>query len=73
MPRQTRIQYFNAFYHVMNRGKGRQNIFHKPKYFLSFLDCLSEANKRFGIIIHAYCLMNNHYHLILETPLGNLR
>jgi REP element-mobilizing transposase RayT len=72
MPRPTRIEYPNAFYHIMNRGRGRQNIFHSHKYFLSFLDCLFEVNQRFGAVIHAYCLMTNHYHLILETPHGNL-
>ena len=56
----------------MNRGKGKQDIFHNPQYFSSFLDCLSEANQKFGAIIHAYCLMTNHYHLILETTNANL-
>jgi len=72
MPRPIRIEYPNAFYHVMNRGRGRQNIFHSQNYFVSFLNCLSEANKKFDIVIHAYCLMSNHYHLIIETPQGNL-
>ncbi len=72
MPRPLRICYPNAFYHVMNRGLGRQNIFHGKKYFLTFLDVVAEANQRFGCIIHAYCLMNNHYHLIIETPDANL-
>jgi len=72
MPRPTRIKYPNAFYHVMNRGRGRQDIFHNPQYFSSFLNCLLEANQKFGAIIHAYCLMTNHYHLILETPNANL-
>jgi putative transposase len=72
MPRPSRIEYPNAFYHVMNRGRGRQNIFHNDKYFLSFLDTLLEVHQRFSAIIHAYCLMNNHYHIILETPEANL-
>jgi len=72
MPRPIRIEYENAFYHIMNRGRGGQNIFHNSKYFSSFLDCLSEANKKFGAVVHAYCLMTNHYHLILETPNANL-
>jgi len=69
MPRPVRIEYPNALYHIMNRGRGRQNIFHSHKYFASFLDCLSEANQKFGCIVHAYCLMRNHFHLVVEIPL----
>jgi len=72
MPRPQRIEYENAFYHVINRGRGRQNIFHSEKYYQAFLDTLSETRQRFGCIIHAYCLMGNHYHLLLETPRANL-
>ncbi len=72
MPRPTRIEYNHAFYHVMNRGRGRCNIFHSKEYYSLFLDILSDTNQKFGAIIHAYCLMGNHYHLIIETPSGNL-
>lgn len=72
MPRPTRIEYDNAFYHVMNRGKGRQDIFHGDEYYNAFLDTLRESTRRFDAVIHAYCLMNNHYHLLIETPLANL-
>ena len=72
MPRQPRIQYENAFYHVMNRGKARQVIFPEESYFRAFLQTLGEANKRFDAVIHAYCLMGNHYHLLIETPRANL-
>jgi len=72
MPRPQRIEYENAFYHVMNRGRGRQLIFHSDEYYQSFLDTLAEARQRFDCIIHAYCLMGNHYHLLLETPRANL-
>ena len=72
MPRPTRIQYENAFYHVMNRGRGRQTIFHNKAYYLAFLKTLEEAHNRFDAVIHAYCLMGNHYHLIIETPRANL-
>ena len=72
MPRRLRIEYPQAFYHVMNRGRGRCDIFHGDAYYLLFLDILSEASQRFGAVIHAYCLMSNHYHLILETPNSNL-
>ncbi len=72
MPRPLRIEYENAFYHVMNRGRARQTIFHDERYYQAFLDTLSEAHKRFHGIIHAYCLLGNHYHLLLETPHANL-
>jgi len=72
MPRPTRIQYENAFYHVMNRGRGRQTIYHGDAYYQAFLATLSEAHQRFDAVIHAYCLMGNHYHLLLETPRANL-
>ena len=56
----------------MNRGRGRQPIFHGPAYYHSFLTTLEEACRRFDAIMHAYCLMDNHYHLLLETPRANL-
>ena len=72
MPRPQRIEYENALYHVMNRGRARQTIFHDEYYYQAFLDTLEEAHGRFGCVIHAYCLMGNHYHLLLETPNANL-
>jgi putative transposase len=72
MPRPQRIEYENAFYHVMNRGRGRQTIFHSDEYFQAFLAALAEAQQRFGCVVHAYCLMSNHYHLLIETPNANL-
>ena len=72
MPRPQRIEYENAFYHVMNRGRARQAIFQDERYYQAFLDTLAEAYQRFHCIIHAYCLMGNHYHLLLETPNANL-
>ena len=72
MTRPLRIQYENATYHVMNRGRGRQAIFQDSSYYQSFLQCLEEAGKRFAAEIQAYCLMSNHYHLLIKTPRGNL-
>lgn len=72
MPRPLRIEYENAYYHVMNRGAGRQTIFHGEPYYHAFLECLAETHVRFGVNIHAYCLMGNHYHLLLQTPNANL-
>ena len=72
MARPLRIEYNDAFYHVMNRGRGRQQIFNSPSYYQAFLETLAEAHIRFNTRIHAYCLMRNHYHLLIETPEGNL-
>ena len=72
MPRPLRIEYENACYHVMNRGRSHQDIFHDKSYYQIFLNTLAEAHKRFGIQIQCYCLMQNHYHLLIKTPEGNL-
>jgi len=72
MSRPLRIEYENAYYHVMNRGRGRQTVFHDERYYEAFYQGLAEAHQRFGLEIHAYCLMGNHYHLLVRTPRGNL-
>ncbi|GJL53934.1 MAG: hypothetical protein NPIRA02_10660 [Nitrospirales bacterium] len=72
MPRPPRIAYEHALYHVMNRGRARQRVFHDPRYYQAFLDTLGEVHARFQGVIHAYCLMGNHYHLMVETPRANL-
>jgi putative transposase len=72
MARPLRIEYEDAFYHVMNRGRGRQNVFPGESYCQDFLQCIDGASQRFGVEVHAYCLMGNHYHLLIKTPRGNL-
>jgi len=74
MPRAERVEFEDAYYHVMNRGRerGRVNIFRSEEYFKAFLKTLEEAVERFGIVVHAYCLMTNHYHLLIQTPQANL-
>ncbi len=72
MVRPLRIEYEDAYYHVMNRGRGRQWIFPGADYYSDFISGMEEAHKRFGIEIHAYCLMGNHYHLLVKTPRANL-
>jgi REP element-mobilizing transposase RayT len=67
-----RIEYEGAWYHVMNRGRGRQEIFGGDHDYRSFLDTVGEAVHRYQLEVHAYCLMPNHYHLLVRTPLGNL-
>lgn len=72
MPRPLRIEYENAFYHVMNRGRARNNIFFNKTHYQAFLKIIDESSERFGYIIHSYCLMPNHYHLLIQTPYSNL-
>ena len=72
MVRPLRVEYEGAYYHVMNRGQGRQEIYHGDRYYEYFLWCLEQAHKRFALEVHGYCLMSNHYHLLLCTPRGNL-
>ncbi|MEW5056232.1 MAG: transposase [Cycloclasticus sp.] len=72
MPRPIRIEYENAYYHVMNRGGGRRTLFHNESYFEAFLKTLGEAHQRFAVQVLSYCLMSNHYHLLLKTPEANL-
>ncbi|MCK9224296.1 MAG: transposase [Candidatus Muirbacterium halophilum] len=73
MARKLRIEYEGAFYHIITRGNTRSRIFKCDSDRLKFIEYLSEVHKKYGVIIHAYCLMGNHYHLLLETPYGNLR
>jgi len=72
MARPLRIQYEGAFYHVTSRGNERRAIFKADRDREKFLSYLESAHERYGAIIHVYCLMDNHYHLLLETPRGNL-
>ncbi len=68
MPRQLRIEYAGAIYHVMNRGDRREPIFHDDFDRKRFVTTLSEACAKTKWQVHAYCLMNNHFHLVVETP-----
>ena len=72
MARPLRIEYPGALYHVTSRGNGRADIFLDDQDRLTFLDILGDAAGRFGWRCHAYCLMDNHYHLLIETPEANL-
>ena len=72
MARPLRIQFEGAVYHVTSRGNAGSSIFLSDDDRLLFLRTLGEAVERFGWICHAYCLMPNHYHLLLETPQANL-
>jgi putative transposase len=72
MARALRIEYPGAFYHVTSRGNERKDVFKSRKDRQQFLSYLESSVVRYGAVIHAYCLMSNHYHLLLETPNGNL-
>lgn len=73
MARPIRIEFPGAFYHVLNRGLERRAIFLADRDYQKFLKRLSEIHNQYKIIIHAYCLMPNHYHLYVETPEANLQ
>lgn len=72
MARKIRIQYAGACYHVINRGNYRGWIFESAGARKSFLKCLVEICETQGWRLHAWCLMVNHYHLLIETPEPNL-
>ena len=72
MPRQLRIEYPGAIYHILNRGDRREAIFHSDSDQLLFLKTLAETCTKTGWQVHAYCLMPNHFHLVVETPTANL-
>jgi REP element-mobilizing transposase RayT len=72
MARPLRITYPGAFYHITSRGNERKEIFKSLADREKFLFYLESATRRYDAMIHVYCLMSNHYHLLLETPSGNL-
>ncbi|MCK4765234.1 MAG: transposase [Candidatus Aminicenantes bacterium] len=70
--RRARITYPGAFHHGMNRGINGLDIFHGNQYKSLFLDTLAETSKKLKVKILAYCVMDNHYHLILENSSGKM-
>ena len=72
MARPLRIEYPGAFYHVTSRGNERKEVFRSRKDREQFLGYLESATTRYEACVYAYCLMSNHYHLLVETPGGNL-
>jgi len=67
MARSRRIEYPGAVYHVTSRGNAKRNVFLDNKDRLRFLEILKQVVDRFNWLCHAYCLMTNHYHLLIET------
>ena len=72
MARPLRIEYPGAFYHVTSRGNEQKDVFRSQRDREKFLSYLESAVVRYGAVVHAWCLMSNHYHLLMETPSGNL-
>jgi REP element-mobilizing transposase RayT len=72
MARPLRIQYPDAWYHIMNRGRRSEVIFSGEKDYELFIELLRESSEKWNVKIAAYCLMPNHYHLLLQTPHGNI-
>ena len=72
MARPLRLEFPGAVYHLTSRGNARQRIFFTDRDRERFLQTLSQVISRYSWICHAYCLMANHYHLLIETPKANL-
>ncbi|MBW2056778.1 MAG: transposase [Deltaproteobacteria bacterium] len=72
MARPLRIEFPGAVYHITSRGNAGQSIFRDDQDRVNFLGILKETIKRFNWCLHAYCLMENHYHLVVETVDGKL-
>lgn len=65
MPRTARASVGGVCYHVINRGNNRLEVFHKPEDYEAFVALMSEACERVSMRVLAYCLMPNHFHLVL--------
>jgi REP element-mobilizing transposase RayT len=72
MPRSLRIEKENGVYHIINRGNYRQDVFINEGAHGSFEQCLFETCEKCGWILEGFCVMTNHFHLVVRTPKGNL-
>jgi len=72
MARALRLSFENAFYHIIARGIRKENIFYSDKDKKVFLDKINETFEKYSFICYAYCLMDNHYHLFIQTPIVNI-
>ena len=70
MPRIARKAVDGGVYHILNRGNGRQRVFHKDADYLKFVSLLKDVQERFAIRLFAYCLMPNHFHLLVKAEQG---
>ena len=72
MARKLRVQYPDALYHVMNRGLDRRVLFCDERDCRAFLEDLESSSETHAVVVHAYCLLPNHYHLLIRTPRANV-
>ena len=72
MARPHRIDYPDTFYHVLSRGNEKRPIYYEPEDYMKFLELLGKTTEKFHVEIHAYVLMENHYHLLIRTRQANL-
>ncbi len=72
MPRRHRIAFENAHYHIFNRAASRKTACFTENHFQFFLKVLDYITHEYSVCIYAYCMMNNHYHLYMSTPKGNI-
>jgi len=72
MARSLRIERENGVYHVINRGNYRQDLFINEGAHRSFESCLFEACEKSSWVLEGFCVMTNHFHLVIRTPRGNL-
>ena len=72
MARALRLSFENAFYHITARGIRKENIFYSDKDKKVFLDKINETFEKYSFTCYAYCLMDNHYHLFIQTPIANI-
>ena len=73
MTRPLRITYPGAFYHITARGNEQKAVLRSKRDRVKFFKYLESAAERYNAVIHVYCLMDNHYHLLLETPSKTFR
>jgi putative transposase len=71
MRRPLRLEFAGAFYHITSRGNGRSLIYLQDDDFELFLRIPADVCERYNWVVQAYCFMNNHYHLLVETPDAN--
>jgi len=72
MSRPLRIEYPHAWYHILNRGRRKELIFIENGDYYRFIDLLKDTSEQWNLRVAAYCLMPNHYHLLVQTPDANI-
>lgn len=73
MSRSIRVEYEKAFYHIIQRGIEKRHIFKEDRDKGKLIEYVAHVHKAYGAVIHAYCILDNHYHFIVETPRANIK